>query len=78
MCESMHKYRKLCFSCNIYYVEAPNVDTNANCATVPVLSAIVGIFGALTLTAIVAAFLVCVCKNKKTKGRISSIHIACI
>ena len=48
-------------------VDAPNVETIA----VPVLSANVGLFGALTLTAIVAAVIigVCVGRNKRTKGR---------
>ena len=38
---------------------------------VPVLSANIGLFGALTLTAIVAAVIVGVCvgRNKRTKGR---------
>jgi hypothetical protein len=38
---------------------------------VPVLSAIVGLFGALTLTAIVAAVIVgvCVCRRQKSEGR---------
>ena len=49
--------------------DAPNVET----IVVPVLSASVGLFGALTLTAIVAAVIVgvftCVCRNKKSEGR---------
>ena len=51
--------------------DAPNVETIA--ATVPVLSANVGLFGAVFFTAIGAAVIVCVCmcvcRNKKSEGR---------
>ena len=58
------------------------MESTTNDLAVLVLSAIVGLFGALTLTAIVAAviFGVCVCRNKKTKGRnfFSTYIMACI
>ena len=55
------------------YIDVPSVEITAkliNDGSVPVLSGLVGLFGVLTLTAIVAAVIVgvCVCRNKNTKG----------
>ena len=64
----MHKFQYLFEEIEFSFsVDTPNVETIA----IPVLSATVGLFGAVTLTAIVAAFLVCmyVCRKKKNEGR---------
>ena len=66
--EEMYEF---CCDTMVSHVDTPNVGETANDAAVPVLSANVGLFGALTLTAIVVAVIVgvCVYRYKKTKGR---------